>query len=273
MSIFREPIDCLYRFETYPARTESSGLRTIAYAALLAAVVAACSTVALYLQIAPTIRQAIDWAGRTIPEVSLEDGVATTAAAEPLTLTPPSDVGGAIRIDTARTEPPTHAEMAKEGWVVCLTKHAAYVKMHERLDEYRYSHVRGKHVVRLDASFFRSIGRLASFTVYPGFFLFTCVMYTLWALAAGFLYSVIGIVLSAVSGKGLSYEVLYKLAVFAQTPVMVLQAVLAFAPVSLAPVRALAVASLLVGAYIGLAIRHYPDPAQQPESDSDDDQP
>ena len=83
--------------------------------------------------------------------------------------------------------------------------------------------------------------------------------FVIWKHVAAGVYSFVGLLVNAIVDGGHEFPALYRMAVYAQTPVVVLQTAALFLPrpIPLFPILAL----LVVTAYLWQAIRHADPPA------------
>lgn len=232
---------------------------TVAYLTMLGGFFSLAVTVAVHQNVVPRIRQAAEWTAKTMPTITLNDGKLSSAAPGPLEVRHPDVPQAGLVLDTQRTEPVTPAEMAQKKLIAYLTADAVYVLTPERLETYALGQTKGKESLVVDAAFYRSMADILVKVLYPIAFLTSWATFLIWKHVAALIYSLVGLLVNAVVDGGHEFPTLYRMAVYAQTPVVVLQTAALFLPrpIPLFPILAL----LVVTAYLWQAIRHADPPA------------
>lgn len=245
-------------FSFYKEVPKKTVWATVAYLTLLGGLFSLAVTVAVYQNVRPRILQAADWAAATMPTLTLADGKLTSAVPGPLEVRHPDVPQAGLVVDTQRTEPVTPAEMSQKKLIAYLTADAVYVLTADRLETYALASTKGKESMVIDAPFYRSLAGLLLKVLYPIAFFTSWVTFLIWKHVAAVIYTFVGLLVNAVADGGHDFAALYRMAVYAQTPVVVLQTAALFLPkpIPLFPVLALVV----VTAYLWQAIRHAEPP-------------
>lgn len=232
---------------------------TVAYIVLLGGLFSLAVTVAVYQNVRPRIEQAAEWAASNMPTLTLADGKLASSAAGPTEVRHPDVPQAGLMVDTARTEPVTPAEMAQRKLIAYFTAETVYVLTADRLEAYPLAQTKGKESMVVDGPFYRQLAGILVKVLYPIAFLTSWATFVLWKHAAALLYSLVGMIVNAMMNAGHEWPSLYRMAVYAQTPVVVLQTAALFLPrpIPLFPVLAL----ILVTAYLWQALRHAEPPA------------
>ncbi|MBI5595047.1 MAG: DUF1189 family protein [Elusimicrobia bacterium] len=236
---------------------------TVAYITVLGGLFAVAVTAAVYLNVGPRIRQSVAWTAEHMPTLTLEKGKLSSALPGAMEVRHPDMPMVGLIVDTARTEPVTPAEMAQKKLVAYLTGDAVYVLTADRLETYDLAKTKDKESMVIDAAFYRNMGEMLLKVLYPISFVTAWMTFILWKHGAAFVYSLVALLVNAVAEGGLDYPSLYRMAVYAQTPVVVLQTVALFLPRPIPLFSVLAL--LLVTAYLWQAIRHAEPPAAPAE--------
>lgn len=246
-------------FSFYKEVPKKTVWATVAYLTLLGGLFSVAVTIAVYQNVRPRILQAAEWAATTMPVLTLADGKLSSAAPGPLEIRHPDVQQAGLMVDTLRTEAVTPAEMSQKKLIAYLTADAVYVLTPDRLETYALAQTKGKESLVVDAEFYRTISGILLKVLYPIAFLTSWATFLIWKHVAAVLYTLVGMLVNAVVDGGHEPPTLYRMAVYAQTPVIVLQTAALFLPrpIPLFPVLAL----LVVTAYLWQAIRHAEPPA------------
>lgn len=257
-----EPVWSVVKFSFYPEMARKSVARAIGYIAYLGLLFSIAATLALHLILAPAMREATDWITANMPTLTFADGKVTSTLTAPLVLRHPKAPDFALFIDTNRTAPLTLAEMTDQKLFGALTQNTLYLRAKpEELRQYDLSRARSPKPVSLDANMLRAAAGALPKYLYPSIFIFCWIFFFCWRLAAGLAYSLVGIVISAATSAELSYDALYKITLYAQTPIICLDAVMMFAPFQISTLRSLVIAWLIMGVYTWQAVRQLHPPA------------
>ncbi|MBI5243543.1 MAG: DUF1189 family protein [Elusimicrobia bacterium] len=250
-----DPLRSLTDFEFYRTLPKKSIAATVGYLAFLGIIFAALYVLMFSLRYGPKVDQAIEWAAANIPSMTLSQGKLTSALTEPKRIEYPGLPQFAFIIDTNRTDPVSPYEMRASTVVAYITQNAAhYFTADGRLSVTDLSAVQTGEALTIDANFYRSAGAVLKKAQIPMTFIITWVVFMLSTHLAAFIYSLIALLLNAFLSAGLSYHDLYLAAVYAQTPVIVLQAIVMFLPkpVPFFPLLLL----IVVTVYLWQALRH-----------------
>jgi len=252
-----DPLRAVTDFSFYRQVPKKTFGATVGYIAYVALIYAAVAMLAVHLRVKPLIAEAVDWASKSFPTLTLADGKLTT--------TPPSDLPIEVRnpripellvvIDANRTAPLAPAEMMDSKAQVYLTQSTAYLfnPANRKMEVYDLAAAKNPEPVVVDAESFRKLGGVFSAALDPATFAcawaYSFIRGHFWAL----IYSIVALLLNSFLAGGLQFEQLYKIAVYAQTPAIVLQivAIIVWKPIPFDFLLAL----LLVGVYLWRAIR------------------
>ncbi len=249
-----EPLLSLVDFAFYGQAMRRSTGRALAYLLYVCGLFAFTSAIAMYRKAQPLVQESVAWAAREVPEIRIEGGKASAKVQGPLRLQHPSLPWLSVLIDTERKAPVDLKEMGEKKVFAYLTQDRLYVApMPERLETYDLSKLSAQGPVTLDAEFYRGAAALMSKILYPLSFLVTWVLFFVWKAATTFVYAFLGLMLNFALSSNLDRREIFHLSVYAQTPVIVLQAAHLFIPKRIEYFPAL---SLLVGAiYLWQAMR------------------
>ncbi|MDE2292078.1 MAG: DUF1189 family protein, partial [Elusimicrobia bacterium] len=241
-------------FSFYQEAVRKPVWATVAYLVLLGAFFSLAVTAALYVNVRPRILDAAEWAGAHIPKLTLSEGRLSSDAAAPTEVRNPAMPEFGLMVDTGRKEPVTPEEMTQKKLVVYLTGDSAYVLTQDRLETYELSKTKGEKPLVMDADFYRQTASVLLKVLYPIGFLTAWLTFIVWKHVAALVYSLIALLINAVVEGGHEFPSLYRMAVYAQTPVVVLQTAALFWP---RPVPLFSLLALLVvSAYLWQGIRH-----------------
>lgn len=240
-------------FSFYKEVPQKTLWTTTAYLVLLGLFFSLAVTIAVYKNVGPRIRAAVEWSASNMPTVTIAGGKLTSAVPGPTEIRHPDIPQIGLMIDAQRTDPVTPAEMSQKKLVAYLTGNAAYVLTPDRLETYDLAKTKDKESIVVDAAFYRNMGELLLKVLYPISFFVSWLTFVIWKHAAGLVYSLVALLVNAVSDGGFEFPALYRMAVYAQTPVVVLQMAALFIP---RPIPLFSVLALLVvTAYLWQAIR------------------
>lgn len=229
--------------------------RSLGYLAYLSLLFSVAVGMAAKIHVMPVIQETLDWLSRSAPNLSFQDGKITSSAAGPVVLRHPRASEVAFVIDTARQEPVTHELLESQKAMAYVTMNAIYLNRGPgRLEVYDFSKAppNPKPLV-MDAEFYRRVGGSAGSVLYPIAVIGTFFLFLAWKALSSLLYSILGLALNQSMGGGLGYGSVFSLSVYAQTLVVVLQALFLFLPQRL-PAAGL-ISLVIVMSYIGLAIK------------------
>lgn len=218
------------------------------------------ATAALKVRLGPALNETFDWLAQAAPPLVFSDGKATSSLTAPLTLRHPSMKEIAVTIDTARTEPITPQLMDASGVIAYLTANSFYLKQQNGgIEVYDLAKTASAKPITLDAAFYRNAGRLLSRILYPLSFVVMFFVFAAWKGCAALVYSLLALLANSTLDARLEYGPLFCVSVYAQTLVIVVQAIFLFMPVGIPFFGAISV--LLTGAYIWLGVRANLEPA------------
>ena len=112
-----------------------------------------------------------------------------------------------------------------------------------------------------DAKFYRELARDLRLILYPLGFLAAFTLFAVWKLAATLFYSLIALLINGLAEARLAYPALFKLSVYAQTLVIVVQCILLLIPAQVPQFTLLA--TVATTAYLWLAIKKNAPPQPQ----------
>lgn len=228
--------------------------RTMLYLAFLSLIFTGAGTVALRLRLGPVIDETFAWLEKSVPTLTFDKGVATSAAPGPTKLAHPRAPEVAVMIDTARTTPVSAADMEEAKVLAYLTSNAMYMqKERGSVQSYDLSKAAMERPVTVDAAFFREAAKALKTVVYPATILSLFLMFAAWTALCGVFYAVLGMIFNSVAGGSLGFGQLYQMGVHAQTASTLLRVLLAFLPFAI-PAAGL-VSLLVTTAYLWLGVR------------------
>lgn len=254
-----DPFKSIASFSFYREVPRKSFGATAGYIAWLGVLYSMAVMAAIFVHLRPRIHEAVAWASESVPRLVLADGQLTSSLPGPIELRHPAWEGLAIVVDTGRTAAVTPAEMSERRLAAYITRDAAYVMTQNRLETYDLSKAKNEKPVVIDDEFFQLMGRMLSTALYPIAFVTTFLAFFVWKHLAALIYAVMGLLINAFQSGGLQFPELYKLSVYAQTPVVALQAaaLLTMKPIPFFSLLAFGV----VGVYLWQAIRQQQPPA------------
>lgn len=253
-----DPVHSTVHFPFYREVPRKSLGRSFAYVAYLGLLFSIAATIAFYLKFSPLLRETVDWAAAAIPTLTFADGKVSSASGL-LILRHPRAPEMAFALDTARTTPLSIQEMAQMQVVGCLTQNALYVLSgRDKLESHDLSRIKSARPFVVDAGLYRKLGAALPRVLYPAAGLITWAAFFLWKLVAALFYSLVALLINAATSGGQEYAALFKTAVYAQTPVVLLEAVMLYVPARIPGFFVIAL--LITSAYVWQALRQ-----QRPE--------
>ena len=246
-------------FSFYKEVPKKTVWATVAYLTLLGGFFSLAVTLAVHQNVRPRILMAAEWAAATMPTLTLAEGKLSSTAPGPMDIRHPDVPQAGLMVDTQRTEAVTPAEMSQKKLIAYLTADSVYVLTADRLEAYPLAQTKGKEQLVIDGAFYRQMAGILIKVLYPISFFTSWLTFLIWKHVAAGIYTLVGLLVNAVVDGGHEPGALYRMAVYAQTPVIVLQTAALFLPkpIPLFPVLAL----LVVTAYLWQAIRHAEPPA------------
>ena len=223
-----DPIRTIVDFSFYKEASRHSPIRCVGYVVYVCLLLAIVGAVLIYSRMRPAVLGAGEWMATSLPAITIDGGKATSDPPGPVLLHPPKEDRLGIFIDTSRTQPFTIDEMTAKSLSVAVTRDAIFVAFPDRgqLEARPFSEMKLDKPLTVDAAFYRRAARMTMDAVY-GFVLPMCwVMLIFWKLASAAIYSMMGLVISESTQKSLPFPTIYKLSIYAQTPWIVLQAVM-----------------------------------------------
>ncbi|MBI4386407.1 MAG: DUF1189 family protein [Elusimicrobia bacterium] len=229
--MFLEPIQSVVDFSFYRKVPERSAARTVGYVFYLGFVFSGLATIALARQFGPLLRESIDWAANSIPPIVFADGKASSALAGPTIIRHPRIGDVALLIDTNRTTAVAAQELNEQKVSVYLTQNTLYLMTSpEKMEHYDLAKSNATRGFTIDANFYRKLGHTILRLFYPIAWLFAWMSFVVWKLSASLFYSLFALAIDVKTASGLPYKSLWRIAVYAQTPVVWLQTVVLFLP-------------------------------------------
>jgi hypothetical protein len=226
-----DPLKSLADFQFYKDLPRKSFMATFLYLAYLGLLFTIAYTLMFSLRYGPRLDEAAEWAATNIPPLTLADGKLSSPLQEPVRIVHPKAEQLAFIIDTNRTEPVTPFEMRASTVVAFIAQSAVYYfASKDELRVHDLSLAKSPKPIQLDAEFYRSLGAFLKKALYPATMLITWMIFMVWKHLAALVYSVIALLLNGILSAGLPYSSLYRAAVYAQTPAVVLQGIVMFLP-------------------------------------------
>lgn len=263
--MFLDPFYSVVHFPFYREVPRKSFGKALGYLLYLGLFFSIVSTIALYVKLTPVIHDASEWAAASIPTITIADGKASSPLTTPLLLRYPREPRVAFIIDTHRTTPVTAQEMRQQEAAAYLTQASLYVAAgRNKVEQYDLTTTRNAKPVMIDANFFREAASTLPKIFYPIAWISAWLIFFVWKLIAALAYSIVALILNAIASADLAYENLLKLSLYAQTPVIALQAVALFMPQRIFGFWLIAL--LIVSVYLWQAIRQN-QPEQSRETD------
>lgn len=264
LRMLADPVRSVADFSFYrevPGKTVGATIGYIMYLGLLFAL---CACLWAFLHLRPRVDELTAWLGKEVPRLTLENGRLRSAAEGPVTVRHPETEELVIVIDTGRESAVTPAEMKEREALVYLTQGACFVfnKLNGEMKAYDFAAQKIEKPVEIGPEFYAMLGKSLVLVAYPALFLGTLFIFPLWKHAAAFIYSLVALLVNAFVTGGLEYPALYRLSVYAQTPVIVLQMLTIVLERRIPYFRLLAF--LLVGVYLWQGIRQLRSAGEPP---------
>lgn len=258
-----DPLKSVVDFSFYRDIPKKSLGATVGYIAYLGLIYSCAVVLSLVIHFKPRVEESVEWASQNIPPMTLMDGKLTSSRRGETVVRHPSVPEMVVVIDTDRTSAVTPAEMAERKAFAFLTQNTIFVYNNERMEAYDISKAQNKEPVEIDGEFYQSIGSIMNMVLFPAAFATSWFIFFIWKHAAALIYTLLALLINAGVGGGLEFQDLYKIAVYAQTPVVVLQMVALVLLKSIPFFQLLAV--IVVGVYLWQGIRQNrvkPDPEE-----------
>jgi hypothetical protein len=265
-----DPFRSLADFSFYRTLPRKSGLAAVGYLAYVGLLFSAVALLALHLRFVPHIDEGVQWASKNVPVLRISGGKVESDVPGPVRVEHPKIPQISFLIDTARTTPVTAYDLQASTVTAYVTQNAIYVHTGERLEAYDIGRSKlGNQTLVIDGNFYRQAAEAFKKVLYPVAFLFTWLVFFLWKHLSALFYSIVALVFNLAFSAGQEFGTLYKVGVYAQTPVIALQAAQLFlpSPVPFFGLIALAVACV----YVAVAVRQLRPEApasEQPAQDS-----
>lgn len=226
-----EPVYSTVDFGFYRRVVENGIGRSIGYVAYLGLVFACVSSVALFVRLSPIIEKTSEWAAQTFPAITIQGGKATSSAQGPVLVRHPEAQEFGVLIDTGRTTPLTMDELSQQKIWAALTQSSLYIVLRPgEMRQFDLSRNPSDEPIKLEADGYRRIGSLFSRVLYPVAWIATWIFFFIWKGIASLFYGLIGLGVNSIQGAGLEFDSLFKIAVYAQTPSVLLQMIAGFFP-------------------------------------------
>ncbi len=242
----------------YREATSKSPQWLFGYVVYLGFVFSLLATVAMAMRVGPLIQETVAWASASIPSITFHRGKVSVQTPGPIRIEHPKAPGMAIAIDTNRTTAVTAQEMQDQKVAVFLTQSTLYLWPRPdsaRIEQYDLSKIVGAPAepTVLDANFYRAVGDSLPKILYPLTFFLAWLVFVVWKLAVSLIYGVLAVLINALMSAGLEFPQLWRLALVAQTPVVLLQMAQLFLP-SPIPLFGL-IALIVIGVYLWQGIK------------------
>lgn len=258
-----DPINSITSIDFYKKVAKQGIGRSLAYLAYLGLLFSIVATIALKVKVGPVVDETFLWLEKSMPAITFADGKLSTPTGEAVTIRHPSISDIAITVDTGRTEPVTAELLERNKVIAYVTSNAMYLMERPgqtRTFEFGKSAAApGSKPTVIDAAFYHQAGIIMSRVLYPLSFVLSFFIFLLWkGIAAGF-YSLMSLLINAITGAELEYLALLNITIYAQTLIIAVQAIFLFMPVGLPAGGLIAVAA--TGAYVWLAVKRSMEPA------------
>lgn len=256
-----DPLKSLADFQFYRDVPRKSLTATFLYLVYLGLLFSIAYAVMFHLRYTPRIDEAVEWASASIPPLTLADGKLSSTDPEPRRIVHPRAEQIAFMVDVNRTEPVTPFEMRQSTVVAFIAQSAVYYfASKDELRMHDLTLAKSPKPVQLDAEFYRSLGRFVKKALVPVSIVITWAVFVVWKHLSALVYSLVALLLNGLLSAGLPYGSLYRAAVYAQTPAVVLQAIVMFLP---SPVPFFGLLLLIVvTVYLWQALRQMKAPPQ-----------
>jgi hypothetical protein len=257
-----DPVNAITSVNFYKKVAAQGPGRTALYLVYLSAVFAVAATLAVKVRVGPEIDKTFVWLAQSMPTLTLAGGRITSSSPEPVTLRHPTVSEIAVTIDTSRTEPVTPETLESAKVAAVLTSSTLYLRGSQpgRMETYDLSKANAPKPVVIDASFYQTAGKTLTRVLYPLTLIISFFLVVFWKTAASVIYSLMALMINAVAQGNQPYGSLFNIAAYAQTLVVVLQAILLFMPAGVPGFSVISAA--VTGVYIWLALKRINQPAQ-----------
>lgn len=252
-----DPVNSVAAPSFYRKVSGQSFGRSFLYISYLVAVFALCATVALKVKVGPTIDETFTWLERSVPTLTYADGKITSAQPGPVRLQHPRLSDVSLMIDTGRTDAVTPQQMEDAKVLGFLTSTAFYLKEQNgslRVYDLSKGAQAGKPVT-IDAAFYRNAALVMGRLLYPGALVAAFCIFLAWKIFTTVLYSLAAMMINAFAGARLEYAPLLNIAVYAQTPAILLAILSLFLPFAIPGYTLLCVA--ITCGYIWLGVKQH----------------
>jgi len=265
LDLVRSLVDFKF-YREVPGRTFANAS---AFLGMLSTVFALCLVVAMSIQIVPKLRSSLAWARDSFPEITLSEGTISSPVKGELVVRHPDAKQIVIAFDADRETPVGTEELREKRALAYLTRNALYVAKIRPILEARSeesfpgfaidgvdTHALDKFAAGdtlvLNPAFYDRLSRQLPFLLYPVGFVVGWMIFFIWKHGAALIYSLMGLLINGFQSGRLDFPSLYKVGVFAQTPIVALQIAALFVP---EPIRFFGLITFLVaGVYLWKAI-------------------
>lgn len=246
-------LDSLVRPGAYRRFCAEPSVRAASYVAFLSVIFVGALGLSVKLRLAPLFDETFLWLETSMPTLRVSNGVISSSAPGPVRIEHPTLKGVALEIDTTRKDPITPKEMTDLKVRAFLTSNALYLENEGTVQVLDLAHASEDRPTVIDAQAYKAMQRAFDWVFYPALLL---TFFLLFAASLAFfasIYALVGLLVSSLSGAGLGYTALFRVALHAQTAAALLRALDTTLPV---PIPGLLIASPIVSAvYLWLGIR------------------
>ncbi len=245
-------LDSLFRPAAYRRFATEPAPRSAAYAAFLSVVFIGALGLSVKLRLVPVFDRTFAWLETSMPPLRISGGKVTSTAA-PVRLVHPEFKSVAVEIDTTRAAPVTPKDMEALKVRAFLSQNALYIENEGTVQVLDLSRGGEDQPVLLDADSYRAMHRSFDWVFYPALLLTFFLLFAASLAAFGVVYAAAGLLAGSLSGAGLSFMQLWRIALHAQTAAALLRALDTALPF---PIPGLVYASPLISAgYMWLGLR------------------
>lgn len=265
--MIRDAFRSIVDFTFYKRTVEKPILATVAYLAFLGLLYSSAMCVAAYVHFRPHVAEAIDWAILNFPELKLENGRLTSSAKGRVEVRHPEIPEFVIVVDTERRTPVSMSEMSRARAYAYLTADAVYFYQSRsgRMESIDLKNAKNREPVVVDEKFFREVQTTFNAFVVPVAVVVSWCLFFVGAHFWALVFSLVAMLLNAFMDARLEFPALYRMSVYAMTPVVALLLVstLLWKPIPHDRLLALVV----VGVYLWQAIKQNLPPPDQEEAE------
>lgn len=255
-----DPVNAVTSIGFYRKVAAQSMGRTFLYLLYLGLVFSIATAAAMRIRVGPAISETFVWLEKSVPPLTFSGGRVSSSLTEPLALRHPQVPEVAFIIDTNRETPVTPDELTQNKAMAYLTSNAFYIQQRPgKVEVYDFSKTPSPKPVTIDSKLYRDADQILGRILYPATFIVAFLIFLVWKGLSSLFYSVVALIVNAGAQAQLEYGTLFKLGVYAQTLVIVLQSVFLFMPVAIPLFNLIAVAATT--AYLWLAIKKIKEPA------------